>query len=87
MQTTDNERENLEAHVDLCALRYQGLESRIESLELHLSEITSMLRDLKTDIEDLRQVQNSRWSQAQVAVIGLLAGTTAFFIVQWMQTL
>lgn len=31
--TTNLERESLEAHVDLCALRYQGLDQRLNKLE------------------------------------------------------
>jgi len=87
MQTSDIEKENLESHVEICALRYKGLEERIEKVELHLSEISTMLRDLKTDIEDLRETQNTRWSQAQVAVIGLLMGVVGFLAVSWIQTL
>ena len=38
-QTTQLERENLSAHVDLCALRYEQLNSRLTSLEFHVEEI------------------------------------------------
>lgn len=31
--TTDLERNNLEAHVDLCAVRYQQLDTRLTNLE------------------------------------------------------
>ena len=31
--TTDLERENLEAHVDLCQQRYENLESRLTKIE------------------------------------------------------
>ena len=33
MATTNLEKESLEAHVDLCALRYQQLDSRLTNLE------------------------------------------------------
>jgi hypothetical protein len=33
MATTDLERTSLEAHVDLCALRYQQLDTRLTNLE------------------------------------------------------
>lgn len=33
MATTDLEKSSLEAHVDLCALRYQQLDTRLTNLE------------------------------------------------------
>ena len=33
MSTTQLERESLEAHVDLCAIRYEQLEGRLDKVE------------------------------------------------------
>jgi tetrahydromethanopterin S-methyltransferase subunit G len=33
VSTTQLERESLEAHVDLCAIRYEQLESRLDKVE------------------------------------------------------
>lgn len=41
---TDIEKENLEAHVELCAQRYDALEKRLTSVE-------SMLSTLKSTVE------------------------------------
>jgi hypothetical protein len=38
-QTTNLERTSLEAHVDLCALRYQQLDSRLTALEAKVDDI------------------------------------------------
>ena len=38
-QTTNLERTSLEAHVDLCALRYQQLDSRLTALEAKVDHI------------------------------------------------
>lgn len=37
--TTSLERESLEAHVDLCALRYQQLDNRLTTLEKKVDDI------------------------------------------------
>jgi hypothetical protein len=37
--TTSLERTSLEAHVDLCALRYQQLDSRLTNLEKKVDDI------------------------------------------------
>lgn len=33
METTDIEKSNLESHVELCALRYKNLETRLTNIE------------------------------------------------------
>lgn len=38
-QTTELEKESLEAHVDLCALRYQSLDSRLTAIEEKVDDI------------------------------------------------
>ena len=39
IRTTDLERENLEAHVDLCAERYAHLESRLAVIEVKVEKL------------------------------------------------
>lgn len=38
-KTTDLERENLEAHVDLCQQRYEALEGRLSKIEQKVEHI------------------------------------------------
>jgi len=40
---TQSERKNLEAHVDLCAERYNRLEQRLEALETAMQEMKEMV--------------------------------------------
>lgn len=44
-QTTDIEKENLETHVELCALRYQQLETRLTNIETKVSGLASKIDD------------------------------------------
>lgn len=39
LPTTSLEKESLEAHVDLCALRYQQLDSRLTKIESKVEDI------------------------------------------------
>jgi hypothetical protein len=51
--TTDLEKESLEAHVDLCALRYAQLDSRLHTVETTLKEIHD---DIKTGQQSMTKV-------------------------------
>ena len=39
MSTTELEKQNREAHVDLCAERYKGLHDRLSAIELRLGKM------------------------------------------------
>ena len=39
MSTTELEKQNLEAHVDLCAERYKGLHDRLSAIEVRLGKM------------------------------------------------
>ena len=41
MSTTDLEKQNLEAHVDLCSERYKGLHDRLSAIELRLGKMNA----------------------------------------------
>ena len=44
IKTTNLERENLEAHVDLCAERYSHLEDRLSTIEIKVEVIHDAIR-------------------------------------------
>lgn len=43
--TTDLEKQSLEAHVDLCALRYESLDKRMSKIEEKMDEIHKDVTD------------------------------------------
>ena len=53
MSTTQLERESLEAHVDLCAIRYEALDKRLGKVEETLEDIRS---DMKNGQNSLAKV-------------------------------
>jgi len=50
MSTTKLERENLEAHVDLCAERYRQLETRLGTIEYKVGELAKTIQVSQTSI-------------------------------------
>lgn len=50
MATTDIERENLETHVELCALRYAQLETRLGGIEVKVNSLASKIEDSHTSM-------------------------------------
>jgi dethiobiotin synthetase len=50
LASTPNEKKSLAAHVDLCALRYSNLESRLTQIEVKLDKFEAKLDSFKTEI-------------------------------------
>lgn len=48
MRTTEIEKQNLEAHVEICAVRYASLETKLDNLEKRMDTVESHLIDIKT---------------------------------------
>ena len=47
--TTQLERENLEAHVDLCAERYRVLEEKVNNIDTRLTSIEKSVVQMRED--------------------------------------
>ncbi len=43
MSTTELEKQNLEAHVDLCSERYNRLHDRLSAIEVHLTKMNEKM--------------------------------------------
>ena len=67
MSTTDLEKQNLEAHVDLCAERYKGLHDRLSAIEVRLAK---MNEDMSTSH---KSSQKTIIATAGTVVAGLLS--------------
>lgn len=52
MATTDIEKENLEAHVELCAERYKNLENKLGNLESRMTKVEEHLVAIRETITE-----------------------------------
>ena len=49
---TEIEKQNLEAHVELCAVRYGSLETKLNNLEQRMDKLELHLIDIKNSLAD-----------------------------------
>jgi prefoldin subunit 5 len=50
MATTDIEKKSLEAHVEICAVRYATLESKLENLDGRMDKLEEHIVDIKDSL-------------------------------------
>jgi len=70
IETTKLERENLEAHVDLCAQRYQILEARLNTIE---TKVESIHADITKGNQSMSKVIISSTGTIVAGLLGLIA--------------
>jgi len=84
MSVTGVEKINLEAHVELCAERYNvleeklnGVEEKVESLEVSVNEI----KDMIVEMNSRHQKQLIKWG---VSIIGSLLILKGWMVVNYV---
>jgi len=81
MESTQLEKKSLEAHVDLCAQRYQLLEARLDRVDARLDKIESAIEEVRDAILNGQKAQLKQvlgWSTSLIAI--LLASTGTLFV-------
>jgi len=79
---SDIERTSLEAHVSLCELRYLSLERRLDAVESQLVSLQTLVLEIRDTLARSPARENTRWFQAQWALIGALLAVTGWSLNQ-----
>ena len=79
MSTTEIEKKNLEAHVEICAERYKNLETKFENLEGRMNTLDermdtfeSHLVDIKNAVTSKNEKQSDRTITILMSVFGIV---------------
>jgi hypothetical protein len=75
MVTTNIEKESLEAHVELCAERYDRMAERMENLDERLTGVESVLREIKSMLTQKETEAYKKLIGIGIGVIGTLLTT------------
>ena len=78
---SDIERTSLDAHVSLCALRYQALDDRLTRVELSLTELNVLVREVHHKLIQTQKAQWGRWDKIQWSLIASLCGIVGWLVV------
>jgi SMC interacting uncharacterized protein involved in chromosome segregation len=76
---TDIEKESLEAHVELCAIRYNNLDTKLNNLEQRLDKLELHMVDIKNTLLNKSSESNKQTISIFTTFMGiLLAGLIGF---------
>jgi len=73
------EKQSLEAHVEICAVRYANLETKLQNLEHRMDKLEGHLVDIKDSLTSKVDGQSKQTVSTLVSIFGvILAGLIGF---------
>ena len=77
-EATEIEKKSLEAHVELCAERYNALELRLDDLDNKIEENNRMIREIRDMVVNMTEKRNDQILGWGIGIIGGLIATIGF---------
>ena len=81
MSASDIEKENLEAHVELCAERYRQLNMKLDTLDTKVTSMEGMISDIKNSLSEANDKHNRQLITIGTSVIVVLIGAIVTLLV------
>ena len=80
VEATDIEKKSLEAHVELCAERYNALEDKMSTMSENIAHLCVMVNEVKSSISKLTEKNNDRLITWGIGIIGFLTASTVYLL-------
>ena len=80
VEATEIEKKSLEAHVELCAERYNALEDKMTAMSLNISHLCDMVAEVKSSVSKLNEKSNDRLISWGIGIIGFLAASVFYLV-------
>ena len=81
MSSTKIEKENLEAHVELCAERYKNLDEKLQTLDSRLGKLEALIVEIKQAISAVPNESNKTIIGIGTTILGAMVGAIITLIV------
>jgi chromosome segregation ATPase len=85
MATTDIEKKSLEAHVELCAERYNSLENKLNNLETRMDKLEAHLIEIKDALSDKDSGQYKTLITIGTSILGVLIAGVITLVAQHLK--
>jgi hypothetical protein len=80
VEPTDIEKKSLEAHVELCAERYNALEDKMTAMSVSIAHLCDMVSEVKASVSKISEKNTDRLISWGVGIIGFLSASTIYLI-------
>ena len=80
IEATEIEKKSLEAHVELCAERYNALEDKMTAMSESILHLCNMVAEVKASVSKLSEKNTDRLISWGVGIISFLSASTVYLI-------
>jgi hypothetical protein len=80
VEATEIEKKSLEAHVELCAERYNALEGRLATITDNIDHLCVMVSEVKSSVSKLNEKSTDRLISWGVGIISFLIASTIYLV-------
>jgi hypothetical protein len=80
VEPTDIEKKSLEAHVELCAERYNALEDKMTAMSVSIGHLCDMVAEVKDSVSQMNNQRNSQLINWAVGTIGVLVASLGYLL-------
>jgi len=80
VEATEIEKKSLEAHVELCAERYNALEDKMTAMSENIAHLCDMVAEVKYSVSKMSEKNTDRLIGWGVGIIGFLSASTIYLI-------
>ena len=84
VEPTDIEKKSLEAHVELCAERYNALENRLDHVDAKISNLSDIIREVHDMVQRMSEKRTDQLIGWGVGIIGALTATVVYLVTQYV---
>ena len=84
VEATDIEKKSLEAHVELCAERYNALEDKMTAMSDSIGHLCTMVQDVKSSVSKLNEKNTDRLIGWGIGIISFLTGSIIYLIANYV---
>lgn len=80
IEATDIEKKSLEAHVELCAERYNALEDKMNAMSVNIAHLCDMVAEVKNSVSQMNNQRNNQLLNWAVGSIGALMAALGYMV-------
>ena len=86
VDTTDIVKKSLEAHVELCAQRYNALEQSIDDVKQDTAELKATIQEVHKMVHKMSDHRNTQLIGWGVGIIGFLTAVIGYLVTRYVLT-
>ena len=80
VEPTDIEKKSLEAHVELCAERYNALEDKMTAMSVSIAHLCDLVSEVKASVSKMSEKNTDRLITWGIGIISFLSASTIYLI-------